>query len=134
MFSLSRKKSDVEGYTDHGVQHTAYASAVKGHLLRVMSEDSWDMLGAMFPYADFVKGAFCAGSTSEEAAFAIIVKVGLLMQPEEETKKIALRAYHELDKGGVDMSTVRMHLGPIIPELTPSDGHLLRTQPDAPDF
>ena len=134
MFSLFRKKSDIERHSDDGIQHIGYAGAVKDHLLRVMSEDSWEKLGSMLPYVDLVKGAFCAGSTSEEAAFAIIVKVGLLMQPEGETKKIALRAYHELEKGGVDMSTVRMQLDTIIPELTSSDGRLLDTQRVAPDF
>ena len=134
MFSLFRKKSDIERHSDDGIQHIGYAGAVKDHLLRVMSEDSWEKLGSMLPYVDLVKGAFCAGSTSEEAAFAIIVKVGLLMQPEGDTKKIALRAYQELEKGGVDMSTVRMHLDTIIPELISSDGHLLHTQRVAPDF
>jgi hypothetical protein len=134
MFSLFRKKSDIERHSDDGIQHIGYADAVKDHLLRVMSEDSWEKLGKILPYVNLVRSAFCAGSTSEEAAFAIIVKAGLLMQPEGETKKITLRAYHELEKGGVDMSSVRMHLGPIIPDLASSEGHLLQTQRAAPDF
>lgn len=127
MFSLFKKKSDVGHRTDHQLRQTGYANVVKDHLLKVMTEDSWNKVRAALPYADMVKGAFSAGSTSEEAAFAIIVKVGQVMKPEESTKNITLRAYVELEKASVDMSKVREHLNPMIAELTQSNSHLLHT-------
>lgn len=133
MLGLFENKSDYDQSTKHQMRQAAYASVVKDHLLKVMNEDSWNKVRAAVPYEDMVKGAFCAGSTSEEAAFAIIVRIGLVMKPEEATKKIALRACLELEKAGVDMSAVREHLSPIMPELTHFNGHLRHTRQADPD-
>ena len=126
MFRRIREKPGLEHHTNQRIQLVAYTSAVKCHLLKVMSENSWNKVGAILPYPEMVRGAYSAGSTSEEATFAIIVKLGLVMKPEEGTKQVALRAYLELERGGVNMSVVKMHLSPLIPELAHANVHLLQ--------